>query len=108
MSAYPEIIAKLASIKQKMLKTVDFSKSYETITNCAEYIGILKKNLSAVDDSSDRQKRYGNMIRVVQMSRGLYDSVDWHKFPDIDQEILDTMNAANEIIDKEKLRPFQS
>ncbi len=108
MIAYPEILAKLASIKQKMLNTVDFTKPYETIMNCVEYIGILEKNLSDVDGSADRQKRYGNLMRIVQMSRGLYDSVNWHKFPDIDQEILDTMNAANAIIDAEKLRPFQS
>ncbi len=45
-------------------------------------------------------------MRVVQMSKSLFDSVGWHKYPEIDRVILETMNSANAIIDAEKLRPF--
>ncbi|WP_155992756.1 hypothetical protein [Acidocella facilis] len=102
---YQELCLKIENLKKLMLATVDFEKPYKPVTNCVEYLDVIENKLKNLDESSDPNTRFGALMSIVQMARGLYDTVDWYNYPKVDTTITDIKKIAEGIINSENLLP---
>ncbi len=102
---YQELSQKIDDLKKLMLATVDFEKPYKPIVDCAEYLDVLQNKLNNLNEFSESKTRFGALMNIVQMSRGLYDTVDWYNYPKVEAEITATKNMAGGIIKAENLKP---